>query len=782
MSDRTGITEITAPIAAGNEKTPLAVHFSNESQGGLKFFGTTAEMIAFGQSFEVRCFQSVAFVDAGENNYKSLYLWTGTKQDGSGGSWQFVGYAGGVVLADTDGAIPRLNSTIVFSDDFEIQEAGDQGNGSLIQLSDQIKSALAKKSTSGGSIDIGTFNYPDTFGKGNSLEFEWPLKAWPDPNKSSAFRVSMDHASFEPLHKPSFLAYVGYPLEIVGKIYNTINGHHYGTIFFDDVRWPSGPYIQIDKKNKAYGIQEADALDPNVSGGTDYLIAFRAHMAGKTPNDGTVKIYLYNKSVTPISSDGYLNDKNGNPLVVSRHYKKGEQLDALEVAGIVSAKGLQEFTCHIVDDFKDDRLNITDPYYGETGLLIQALTSESSTGLGRLQFEQDTGLVIHESKMYLGAGICSIDWVLNQNMPIKEGGAAQGQTMTDGLHFYNVSKMKMGVDDGHLIFSDNGIDICDFSFGKIFNSEETKALRGKSVAVKFTGTITDKNSGFNVALMKWTGTPDDFTPEIFTSRNNGSPIFQKNWLKADDLFISEDVVSGDHKVTKDFTIPTDASNYAVIIYPVQAQLPITLKLKQFDVDVNEHFTAYGMRGLENLNEKHLIYSDQHKEFKQDLQGLASLRYTLGSEWSPVPAGGPSIGNADITLDTSINQVPGSQVKRGEGAYKFAASGSVSGYIDLFVWNEQKTESQVYFKLLVAEFNSNAVDMENGTAISSVSLSIPPDSKGTIVRLHIPSDTPVITTERWFLVGKSDKSDGAFLQCNNNLKPLIKTVLTFKELV
>lgn len=782
MSDRTGITEITAPIAAGSKETPLAVHFANEDQGGLKYFATKDEMIKFSNKFGVRCFKSVALVSAGENNYKSLYAWTGNRPDGTDGDFKFIGYIGGVVLADINGAIPRLNSTMVFGGDFEIQEAGDQGNGSLIQLSDSIKNAIAKKATSGGLISAGTYNYPGTFEKGNVFEFEWPLKVWADPDKDLTLRVSMDHASFEPLHKPSFLAYVGYPLKITGKTHNAPLGHHDGAVFFDDVRYPPGAYIQVDKKNKAYGIQEADALDPNVSGGTDYLIAFRVHMSGKAPNDGTVKIYLYNKKISPISSNGYLNDKNGEPLVVSRHYKAGEELDALEVAGVVCAKGLQEFTCHIVDDFKDDTLNITDPYYGETGLLIQALTSESSTGIGRIQFEQDTGIVIHESKMYLGVGRCSIDWLLAQDVPMEAGEAGKGQTMADGLHFYNLSKMSIGVESGYLTFKDNGVDICDFSFGKIFSAEETKALRGKSVAIKFTGIIVDKNSGFNVALMKWTGQPDKFTQEIFTSRNNGAPVFQSGWLKVEELFISEDVTQEDHQATKDFTIPSDSNNYAVIIYPIQAQTPMTLKLKKFDVDVNDPFVAYEMRGLENLNEKHLTYSEQHKEFKQDAQGFASLRYTINSTWTPIPAGKPGKGMADITLDTSINLVPSSQADGGEGAYKFTTSGSVSGYVDFLVWNEQKTSSTVEFKLLAAEFNSNVVDMENGTAIASVSLTVPPESKGTIVRLHIPENTPVITTERWFLVGKSDKIDGAFLECNNNLKPLIKTELTFKELV
>ncbi|MES1923393.1 hypothetical protein MHBO_004959, partial [Bonamia ostreae] len=83
MSNRTGITEITAPIAAGSPETPLAVHFSNESQGGLKFFADAAAMNAFKAKFAVRCFQSVAYVTKGENDYPSLYAWTGKNPAGA---------------------------------------------------------------------------------------------------------------------------------------------------------------------------------------------------------------------------------------------------------------------------------------------------------------------------------------------------------------------------------------------------------------------------------------------------------------------------------------------------------------------------------------------------------------------------------------------------------------------------------------------------------------------------------------------------------------------------
>lgn len=764
-------TPVTAPLTPGMDTGNVwPTHSAEYGRGGLKLAANIADRDSIPTA---RRYQSLVIVLQGADKYPHAYYWSGKKEDGSDGAWVETYLSGGFVLADTGGGLPELVHTLVFGDDFEVQKAGDQGGGALITLA---KTA----SSSGGMITVGTYQQPQTFGKGNILELEWPLKAWPDADKSGAFRVSMDHSAFEPMHKPSFLAYLGYKHELIGKVSDGDIGHHKGAIWFDDVRWPGGPYIAQDKNNKAYGIEEADDLDPNISGGTDYLISFVANFSGIAPSDGTITAYLYNKAVTPISPKGYLLDKNGEPMAYRRAYKKDEKLENIFVSGVVNAKGDKEFTCHIIDDFADDNLILTDPYYGETGLMIQALTTDSSTGVGRLQFEQDTGLVIHESKNYLGADRCSINYIIAQDMPMKSGAANAGLTMEDGLHFHNISPMKIGVVDGHLVFQDDGVNICDFTFGKIFDAEETMALRGKTVTVS--ATLTDKNAGWNINLMKWTGDPDQYTKEIMTSRNNLSPVFQANWTKVDSLFVSEDVVSGDHDVTKDFVIPADANNYAIIILPVQSQQPLTLKLKKFQLDVKNPFIAYSIRGLEKKNESHLVFSDAYKEFIQGREDFYSLRYTINDSWTPMPTGEPTKGNAKIVIDPKTNQVTGSSATGGEGAYQFKAAGNVSGYIDFLVWNEQKAPSEVTFKLVSGEFVTNVIDADGGIEVASVTTSIPANSKGTIVRLHIPENTPVLVTERWGIVAKADKKDGAFLECNNNLKPLVKAELTFKELI
>lgn len=57
-------------------------------------------------------------------------------------------------------------------------------------------------------------------------------------------------------------------------------------MIFEDVRHAEGPYIQVYRVNKAYEIQEWDDLDPNVTGGSQFIIAFYVTPKGLAPNDG----------------------------------------------------------------------------------------------------------------------------------------------------------------------------------------------------------------------------------------------------------------------------------------------------------------------------------------------------------------------------------------------------------------------------------------------------------------------------------------------------------------
>lgn len=617
----------------------------------------------------------------------------------------------------------------------------------------------------------------------NEITILPPLNVYDDPDATGAEGVKLEIKpdAFEPMHKPSYLAYLKDSVDVVGKLpqgfETTAGAHHNGALWFDDIVCPAGAYIETRRDDKEWGIQEADELDPNVSGGTDYLIAVRIHMRGKAPSDGFVRLYLYNKSVDPFSPTGYMVDTNGQPMAVERHYKNEQELGILDVIGVVNAKGLQEFSVHVVDSFSNDIIEITDRTEGASGIMIQALSSEEKTGHGLLQFESDTNQNIEFSSHYLGDDRMTIDYMASRpEAPVAYTGGTNWISV-DGMRLINPNGIKVGVVDGHVHIQDDGTHICDFNFGKIFTSEETQMLRGKDIHV--TATLVDKNAGFRVGLMKWTGTPDEFTPEIFTTRNGGGAlIFQTGWSQSDSLFISEDVVSGDHTLSKVFTVPTDANNYAIVIYPIEAQEPITLKLKQLKVDVSPAFIGYSLHAPELLNELHLELSDEHKKFVQDTQGYAALRYTINNaaQGLPMPLGMLKSGNALVSLDPSANKIAGSQAKGGEGALLFNADGQAKITTTVRLWNEQGSDNTATFWWAEVSPDGNTYTKFPD---SEFTFNVPANSKETLHRFEYAHDFE--EHDRIALRASANKADGAFLNCVSDSRPMVEVDVEYKAL-
>lgn len=615
----------------------------------------------------------------------------------------------------------------------------------------------------------------DTF-SAHTLTVAAPLKVEASKNSPSGpadpDRVTMtiDPAAYERQHTASYLGYLADETNIVGKKGVT---KHAGALWFEDIVYSSPTYIQLDRNKKLIGIQEYDGLDPNVTGGQDYLIAFRVNMKGTAPEDGVVKVYL--NEYDELERDvGVLVNSNGQPMAAERSYKAGDKLGALDVVGVVKATALRYFSCNVEDTFNDAYITLTDSTEGVTGLMVQALTVGEKTGPALLQFEADTNQDISFSAHYLGPERVDFAWLIRSNeAPVNIPGGI-GLTMADGYGFYNLTPIRFGTTNDRLQISDNGSDIADFNLHRIFNSEETQMMRGRNVDV--TVTLTNKDMGFRVALLKWDGKPDMYSQEIYKTRTNDSINLQPGWTIAGELFISEDALSTDHIASKRFTVPVDAINYAIMIYPTAAQQPMTLLLKDMRLDVSEPFTGYVIHYAEMDREKALAFSEQHMTLYQDNQGYGALRYTINGNDQPMPIGELGKGAADVSIDSSINTIAGTRAKGGEGGLEFKADGKVTITTALRLWNEKNVSAVVMFWYELVEAGQS-----RGTMID--------DSKG-VLTVHVGAQAAlfymptfsigVTAGQRLILRVTGDGPDCAFLQSVSPSAPMLYTTVTFDE--
>lgn len=589
----------------------------------------------------------------------------------------------------------------------------------------------------------------------------------PDPDRVT---LTIDPAAYERQHTASYLAYLADETNIVGKKGIT---KHAGALWFEDIVYSSPTYIQIDRNRKLIGIQEYDGLDPNVTGGQDYLIAFRVNMKGVAPEDGVVKVYL-NEYDELGRDSGILVNSNGQPMAAERSYKAGEKLGALDVIGVVKATALRYFSCNVEDTFNDAYLTLTDSTEGVTGLMVQSITAGEKTGPALLQFEADTNQDISFSSHYLGPERVDFAWLIRSNGLPQVVPAGQGITMSDGYGIYNPTAIKFGTVNDRLQISDDGSGIADFNLHRIFSAEETQMMRDKDVTV--TVTLTNKDAAFRVALLKWIGKPDMFTPEIYKTRTNDVPDIQTDWVIVGELFISEDIASVDHDETKEFTVPADANNYAIMIYPVNAQQPMTLFLKDLRLDVTNPFTGYVIHFSEMDRERALAFSEQHMTLYQDNQGYRALRYTINGNDQPMPIGVLGKGEADVSIDNTLNTIAVSMAKGGEGGLEFKADGKVTITTALRLWNEKNAGAAVMFWYELVE-----VGQQRGTMIDA--------SKGTFAvhvgaqatLFYMPTFSIDVTAgQRLILRVTGDGPDCAFLQSVSPSAPMLYTTVTFDE--
>ncbi len=712
-------TRVDAPIVAGNDDhDDIASAIGSQIRGNFQKFKTIAERDAWTNKYKTRLFSTTAFVKSNEDGDPQWFEWSGVNTDGTDGAWAVLKTE--PVDAET-GLIP-----------FEVfgkPQSGDKARGVLLMP---------------------------------------PLTGYADPD-SSNYRIGLQHGVLAPMPTPNYLAYLSNDTQVLGK-FGTPTELTDGTIWFDNAITPKGPYISIDRPNKKYGIQEPDEKDPNVTGGTNYLIAVRIALKGTSPDDGMVRLVLKDTS-------GIMADINEGYMAMERQYKKGEELGVIEVVGVVNAKGLKEFTVHVVDNFDYDPIFISSLEDGISGIMIQALTDKGQSSESLRQYELDTDQVIKFKTKYFGKSLFDMNWMTQHDIPMARVKAGIGQTSNDGSHFYNTTNLKVGIQGGQLVINDNGKDMCYFSFGKIFSAEDTVALYNRDIVVPIT--LTNLHCATVVSLVKWTGKPNEYTDKIITGVKNMQPTLEKGWEIVKSQQFNEVTKEQDIQVT--FTIPEDAHNFAVVLYPNECQAPCSISIKKLNVDVKEPFMGAIVKAPSLLKEYHLHKDTKHLKLVQDAESYYSLRYTLTNNILPMPCGAIKSGKADITIDKTKNIVNGSAATDGEGAITFTNEGTatIKTTVRVFPGEDLPTGDKATARFFWARLGKN--DFENKIPESEFKTLV---VGGSTVPIEVSSaefKIKVNPGDQIVFKGITDKSNYAYIYCTNSTKPLAETEISLEEI-
>lgn len=538
-------------------------------------------------------------------------------------------------------------------------------------------------------------------------------------------------------------------------------------LYFGDIRVKGGSFVYTNIQDKSFVVDDVDPQDdPNISGGTTFIAAIYYEPNLRTDNtvsqDGFIRLELVDDTDTPLT------DNNGQPMATQIDYKAGDVIKPELYVGEFQAKAFTNVHLRIELGFPSDEII---PVGANTQICLQAITKDESSGLALLSFMAFTGFRIGFDTVYYGFNSLNLaQFLLFQEAETEITGEME---LGDNTFLNLATSCKAAVDNYHLIIKDNSKDLPVWDIMKFYDEFDSRNISGKNIAIK--ATLTDKDNAFDVSLLKYTGSVMPIPKPHVLSYNNGTPVFTAGWSIVDNMFISEDVVLGEHTQTKTFTIPDNPKGIAVIMYQHISQMPSTLQLKDLEADITPWFNRVMITDNSHISEQYLRNLDYvYRSIVAVPAGNASYRYTVNSTKTKLPVGVFSGGDNKIVNDNAWTDAGSTDPNKTQGDIKFLADGIVTINYQAQCYNEQGTINHVEFWLEKVSDSSEVAGSHYATTI---------EAQRTIPKnIQSPKFTfSVKANETYRFYGKSNKDDGFYLQTSTVANPLIRFDYEFEEL-
>lgn len=544
--------------------------------------------------------------------------------------------------------------------------------------------------------------------------------------------------------------------------------------WFEDIKYKGGMFVYANSQDKTFVIQEIDGKDPNVTGGTLFLLGLSycpSKMdAGTITQDGFFRIEFADQN------GDILYDIDGNPMATEIHYLAGQKERKQLYLGLIKAAAYTEIRPKFVTNFANEELLSIG---AETAIVIQPLADNAASGLALLNFIAYTGYSVNVLKRYYGINNMNLAQDLIFDEPITE---LEPQTMYfgDNVWVSNKTKMRFGIQNYRLIAKDaGGLNLPVFCLYKRYNRFDTFVMRQAGASAKVTLKVINKMNAFRVALLKYTGAELDTipAPELL-NYNNGSPVFAKGWEVADGLFIAEDAVDDIHTVSKDFILPIDGKELAFVLYSEDSEQPLDLAIEDFEIDITPEFTRAIVMNNSHIEEE-MLYTQKgfYKSIVACPSNVAAYRYTVNSSDTKIPVGVIK-GLDSLVINNNVwHDAGSSDPMKVQGDLQFKADGKVNLEYGAQLFNETDTENTVDFWLAKVESNGSFTEVPGSRYTSKV------DINRSIAKNIISNsfNFEVKENESYRVFAKSNIDDGFYLECTPNGSPLFYCSIVFDKL-
>lgn len=560
---------------------------------------------------------------------------------------------------------------------------------------------------------------------------------------------------------------------VFAKLGNPVNvntNYHDNRPYYSAAWKYTKQYIREDMLNKSWTIQDGSMIDPLISGGSTVRLGM--HMKTLNKAVATEKGYVRLKVVDALTRDILVAD-DGFPMAVQRDYEAGDAIKPEFMVRSLTVTSQVNVAFEIECSFPN-QIIVLDP---ASCIYIQVIDSENVTGIAEMMFTQHTGIVIDAASRYYGFNWMNLAASLTKTKGEVEFDAGDTEEMGNGLFLTFLQKAKCKIENNQLIVSDDGTNIPVFCIGQIADRKDTASLILKNLLVKVR--LQNKNNAYVYALMKWTK-EEDATLPILTGYQNDQPEFADGWVKVADRAIPEDAISDVHEDTNAFTVPVGTEQFAVILYPLVNQIPTTLVLEDFEVDVNPAFTLHYVNTTFDANQRNLGFDDHtYQSVSKTPSGYSALRYTINSADTKLPFGIVS-GGPDIVNDRSW--FTGSQHWEVEGDGVFKKAGRVKlVYSGLMYCGEgvgANSTSTCEFWLSKKQPDGSFVEIPGSryTFVNEKSFSGAKHISSKEITFDVNADDVIR------VYGKSSIDDGCYLQSGQDGSALLQLDIEYEEIV
>lgn len=459
--------------------------------------------------------------------------------------------------------------------------------------------------------------------------------------------------------------------------------------------------------------------------------------------------------------------------MIRRRYLRNRARGNIVYPGLIAAWSAKGKTN---DD--EDRATLKDLTGNGHDIILNgfAFNTEGSLGKAYDMFVERTGIRINTDRKYYGNNFINLAQLLTETLYVNEYDAEYNAF---GLNMFlsAKTKYKFGIENNELVLQGNDIVPPIVSMGWLYNGIDGHLLKGKEL--KITAKMENTACPVEFAVLEYMGNKADYVKPELLGFTGDEADFPTGWIPMSKFNIPLDPTQGVQTHTGILTLPTNSETFAVIVYPVNPAIGMTLKFKDIEGDIIPVDNHIIITDNDQSINSYLEYDLASVSFETKTpSGLAGIRYTAQSTDTKIPIGYIN-GEMGLFFNNHAWTDAGTGDKEAEGDLEAVKDLKIltAKYSVRKVFNESNTDNKVEFWLAKVNSDGSFTEIPGSRITDTI------EAKRVVPKVFFSEAFNFVANKgdsfRVFM--KSDKNDGFYLQSGLDGIPLFSLSMEVSEL-